>query len=255
MITFLILLVLSIRTMALPIDPKASSLLPNDSKCQNGGICMLDNDFCVCDFGLTGRFCEFKLTNNDKNDQDYEETKSTVLAISFDQDKNQTMRKSCGNLLMNGQSEYVTNRVYCKCINQVLTCQALVSSSKEFDLVGLRGTDEIELLVQLERAILDRAYQIYIKEIQLKYATDLDLVLVDVDEEIEVIVEDANKPLQLTVFKSKRDIVGLHFHNNKFHLDIMKHAITSGEKNRIASFTFILVLALKGVFVLYYASF
>lgn len=66
--------------------------------CQNGGICALDNDFCICDRGFTGKLCEVSLGADPQ-----------FANACADIHHGQVENHACSS---------------CKCTNQVLTCIA-----------------------------------------------------------------------------------------------------------------------------------
>ncbi|CAF1156518.1 unnamed protein product, partial [Brachionus calyciflorus] len=87
-------------------DNLSNDYYTNDENCLclNGGYCVLDNDFCVCQPGFTGRQCEVKIESDNSN--------------------------NCGNLL-NGESE-ILDCAKCTCNRRVLTCEALSSSRCDY---------------------------------------------------------------------------------------------------------------------------
>jgi hypothetical protein len=130
-------------------------------KCQNGGSCALDNDFCVCPSDFTGRLCDIKMEKDN--------------------------RLGCGHLI-NGESEYLECAV-CKCTRNMLTCSAIMntacnlklmtqsdrmnSKAKLADIDGnleqLKGADLLDLL-QLVTSIENYAYENYINEYRNRHS-------------------------------------------------------------------------------------
>jgi hypothetical protein len=109
-------------------------------KCQNGGICVLDNDFCVCGPGFTGRHCEINL-------------------------RSPKAKLSCGHLL-NGESEFI-KCAKCTCNDQFLTCIAMATLTcdrfSSSDVSKLKGLD-LKYLISLMVDIENDAYASYVNE-------------------------------------------------------------------------------------------
>jgi hypothetical protein len=201
-------------------------------KCKNGGICVLDNDFCVCDTGFTGRYCEFNLSQssadqieNQESDQDYEyERKSETF-------------KGCGTL-MNGETEYL-NCAKCTCTDQMLLCTALSKENcqelklldeniyqtlnnllkqNEYNIQRLKGLADLNVLIQLANYIETYAYEIYIKDYQTRFGKEFSVIEQIVDEEhlkISSLDQKQTSSNYLVIFKSSRikssQVLGLYF--------------------------------------------
>ena len=110
----------------------------NDScKCQNGGVCVLDNDFCACPPNFTGRYCEIDLTKQQS--------------------------KSCGSLL-DGESEFI-GCSKCTCTDQFITCTAMSTLSCDrfspSDSNNLKGV-ALPKLMKLAADIENDAYVAYV---------------------------------------------------------------------------------------------
>ena len=69
--------------------------------CKNGGVCALDDDFCVCKHGFNGRYCEVDL----RDDPEFQ--------------------MSCANLYHGEVQNHEC--ASCRCYNQVLTCTAYMA--------------------------------------------------------------------------------------------------------------------------------
>lgn len=163
--------------------------------CQNGGICALDNDFCICPPEFTGRRCEIKIEKDNAN--------------------------NCGNL-MNGESEYL-DCAKCTCRQRILTCNALVSpicdykkiisiyklniSLKSNDILKLKG-EKLEKLVSLMKSTEAYVYESYIHQYKFEY--NYGLIVKDLETNaIEMDSSDHDK--KFTVYKSKDGLKGIYF--------------------------------------------
>jgi hypothetical protein len=223
-----------------------SKIQNSKCKCKNGGICVLDNDFCVCSIEYTGRFCEFELpTSNDdesvaENIEQFNQNKEEIL----NENNNELIDdiNGCGSL-MNGQTEYL-NCAKCTCLNRILTCTALskdrcdelrsnddsdnndYSHIKEllkennYNIKNLIGS-ELHILIDLMNYVENNAYEIYIKEFESKYSKrDISNQFVD-SEEYSFYYTNQNKlnSNQLIVLRSNsptNHVTGLYFYNVNF---------------------------------------
>ena len=167
--------------------PKEESLC----KCQNGGICVLDNDFCACKPGFTGRRCEIS-TNAEASQQ------------------------GCGRLL-NGETEFL-DCAKCTCANQFLTCIALSSVSCE-NFLNEKKTlktsfDQIKggnlnVLIKLMNDIENDAYLAYINEYR-GYLVEVKNVEIDT-EMSNFNYNSVNNKKRLVVFQANKRVLSLYF--------------------------------------------
>lgn len=214
-------------------------------KCKNGGICVLDNDFCVCSNEYTGRWCEIELpTSNDQTnaeniesmneDKDNEDQTDITSELIYD-------INGCGSL-MNGQTEYL-NCAKCTCMNQILTCTALskdrcdelrsienndnkysylkdLLKQNNYNMKNLIGSD-LNILIDLMNYIENNAYDIYIKEFESKYSkSDISNQQVDSNENSFYYTNQNNlNTNRLIVLRSNgpiNHVTGLYFYNVNF---------------------------------------
>ena len=165
--------------------------------CKNGGICALDNDFCVCPADFTGRRCELNL--------------------------NVDARLGCGQML-NNEDEYL-ECAKCKCSRNLLTCMALSTPTCDLKLFlskanaglveRLKGGNLV-MLLSLMNSIETYAYQFYINLYKSRH--DYQVVYVDVNEakhKRQLVDPQQN---QLVVYQSDNQrLIGIHFRHKVTH--------------------------------------
>lgn len=187
----------SILAIPFLIDSEVDSEYDYDMTCLclNGGICALDNDFCICPPEFTGRRCEIKIEKDNSN--------------------------SCGNL-MNGESEYL-DCAKCTCRQRILTCHALVSPICDYkkiisiyklnitlesnDILKLRG-EKLEKLVSLMKSTEAYVYESYIH--QYRYVHNYGLIVKDLETNT-IEMDSFNNDKKFTVYKSKDGLKGIYF--------------------------------------------
>ena len=170
--------------------------------CKNGGICALDNDFCVCPVEFTGRHCE--------------------LNVRVD------TRLGCGKIL-NNEEEYLECSK-CKCSRNILTCVALTTPTCNLNVFMSKvKTEKIEgnpkgsnllMLLKLMSSIENYAYQFYINLYKSRYGYDA--VYVNINEETfetnsdKLLINLSNDRNQMIVYKTDNNqrLVGIYFKNN-----------------------------------------
>lgn len=211
---FLLLLLASINdlTLAFPSTGNSYSLVNKEEydveyensecTCKNGGICVLDNDFCVCPADFTGRHCE--------------------LNVRVDK------TLGCGQML-NNEEEYLECSK-CKCSRNILTCIALttptcnlkafMAKAKTDKLVeNLKGANLV-MLLNLMSSIENYAYQFYINLYQSRYGYDV--VYVNINEETyeaksdKNLIKIDNDRNQMVVYKTDNNqrLIGIYFKSN-----------------------------------------
>lgn len=159
-------------------------------KCKNGGICVLDNDFCVCPPNFTGRHCEIDLTKQ--------------------------QFKSCGNLL-DGESEFI-GCSKCTCTDQFITCKAMSTLSCDrfsaSDAGALRGAP-LPKLMKLVIDIENDAYAVYVNSYVAK--TDYVVTSKNVNDKKNMLSPKAmdNGKKQLVVFQDNGRVLSLYFPSNE----------------------------------------
>ena len=168
--------------------PKEESLC----KCQNGGICVMDNDFCACKPDFTGRRCEISIN----------------AAAS---------RQGCGRLL-NGETEFL-DCAKCTCTNQFLTCIALSSVSCE-NFLNEKKTlktsfDQIKggnlnILIKLMNDIENDAYLTYVNEYR-GYLVEVKNI--ENDKEMSNLNYNSINNKRLVVFQANKRVLSLYFPN------------------------------------------
>jgi len=165
-----------------------------ECKCMNGGICVLDNDFCVCRPEYTGRYCEINIEKD----------------ISL----------GCGKLL-NNEIE-ISKCSKCKCIRQLLTCDALITPTCNNKLLlkkqqhNTKQKTDLKTLIKIMNKIEENAYTSYINEYmdQLGY----EVINTHIDHDVnnnnntnsKVLIENEHTN-KLIVFKTDERIIGLYF--------------------------------------------
>ncbi len=175
----------------------SSNKISNDNsecKCLNEGLCVLDNDFCVCKPEFTGRYCEINLE------------KDNFLG--------------CGRML-NNEFEF-SKCSKCKCINQILTCNAIATPvcDQHINLKKLTKT-ALPQLIKLMNKIETDAYSYYIDEYVNKLGFEITYTNIENDQESNFEQSENAQNLhsntnRIIVFKTSERIVGLYFKN--FHV-------------------------------------
>ncbi len=157
-----------------------------ECKCMNGGICVLDNDFCVCKPEYTGRYCE---TNIEKD-----------------------LSLGCGKLL-NNEIE-ISKCSKCKCIRQLLTCDALITPTCNNKLMKkhTKKTD-FDSLIKIMNKIEENAYNFYINEYmdQLGYEVINKHIDIETQDMKNNSINNDHLNNKLIVFKTNDRIIGLYF--------------------------------------------
>jgi hypothetical protein len=167
-----------------------------DCECKNGGICALDNDFCVCKPGYTGRFCELRLDDSSN---------------------------SCG-MLLNNEQEFL-DCAKCKCEQNVLTCTAVkldtcnfnqfkkdLNITRKINLNNITNLKKLSInqLIEMSELIEFYAYKYYINE--YKNNQDYSVVYSSLSSDAKPVKIKSEQRKKIIVYFSKNEkIAGLYF--------------------------------------------
>lgn len=159
-----------------------------ECKCQNNGICVLDNDFCVCQPGFTGKYCEINIEKD--------------FALG------------CGKML-NNEYEY-TKCSKCQCKNQLLTCDAITTPQCDSSLLEnfqLNSKNiQLKTLIKLMNEMETNAYNYYINEYSNQLGYEIKFKFIDNDDSDDSTSLDVLNTNKLIVFKTRNNkITGIYF--------------------------------------------
>ena len=164
----------------------------DECPCQNGGNCVLENDFCACPSQFTGRHCELN-----------------IVVDSL---------MGCGRLL-NNEEEY-TECAKCTCSRNILTCVALSVSTCNLKLFvepksdrvlieNLKGSNLI-MLLNLMNSIENYAYQYYINLYRSRHGYNV--VYMNIDVASSMLLQQLSNSNQLVVYTSGNGrLLGIYF--------------------------------------------